>query len=190
MRNDVTVSWRDYLEVPNRERHWLEITIPKSHGFLVGTFYRPPNSFDYHDKDFMTRLDGIMDNTTAQGNEVLVLGDFNCNFLFSISLCTAPECKQLKTLFNSLQLKQLIKEPTSISQDSCKLIDLIATNGPQNFSSSGEISANLSDNEIIYGVRKLNWKKVPAQIKTLRNWANYVQGKFCEELRALICFLQ
>ena len=73
-----------------------------------------------------------------------------------------PECKQLKALFKTLQFKELIKEPTRIASNASTLIDLIATNNPQNISDSGVIRASLSDHEMIYCIRKLNWKKAPA----------------------------
>ena len=47
----------------------------------MGTFYRPPNSSKYHDNDFLARLDNSFDNVVSEGTEVLMLGDFNCDFL-------------------------------------------------------------------------------------------------------------
>ena len=72
---------RSYLEDPKVEGFWLEISSPKTCGFLMGTFYRPPNSSKYHDNDFLARLDNSFDNVVSEGTEVLMLGDFNCDFL-------------------------------------------------------------------------------------------------------------
>ena len=52
-KNDLLVSRRSYLGVPDVEGLWLEIKMPNSRGFLVGTFYRPPSSSKYHDKYFI-----------------------------------------------------------------------------------------------------------------------------------------
>ena len=95
------------------------------------------------------------------------------------------ECKQLKSLFKSLNLKQLINSPTRISKDSKSLIDLIAVNYPQNICDSGVVLTNLSDHELVYCVRKLNWRKAPAQIKTFRNYANYNPSDFRRDLEGV-----
>ena len=98
---------------------------------------------------------------------------------------TIAECKQLKALFWTLYFKQLINEPTRITKDSDTLINLIATNNPQYISDSGVISTSLSDHEMVYCVRKLNWKKAPSQTKMFRSYANYNPAKFCEDLKGV-----
>ena len=60
-RNDISVIRRTDLEIEGVEGLWLEIILPKSRGFLVGTFYRPPDSSKYHDKDFLPKLDSVLD---------------------------------------------------------------------------------------------------------------------------------
>ena len=78
---------------------------------------------------------------------------------------------------------QLIKKPTRITQESSTLMDLIASNNPQNMSRFGVISSGLIDHDMINCVRKLNWRKAPAQVKTFRNYANYNLVEFCEDLK-------
>ena len=175
-RNDLVVTRRDDLEVDSVEGLWLEIAMPKSRGFLVGYFYRPDRSSKYYDENFMVKLNSILDTATADGKEILLFGDFNCCFMSAHR--NNSECKQLISLFKSLNLKQLINSPTRISKDSKSLIDLIAVNYPQNICDSGVVSTNLSDHELVYCVRKLNWRKAPAQIKTFRNYANYNPSDF------------
>ena len=159
------------------------IHIPKSRIFLLGTFYRPPNSSNYYDKDFVLKLDNILDGAVSLGQQVIVLGDLNADF--SAKRASIHECKLLKAFFKTWQFKQLIKEPTRIASNASTLIDLIATNNPQNIRDSGVISASLRDHEMIYCVRKLNWKKAQAQMKTFRNYANYDPVNFCEDLEGV-----
>ena len=64
-RNDISVIRRTDLEIEGVEGLWLEIILPKSQGFLVGTFYRPPDSSKYHDKDFLPKLDSVLDAATV-----------------------------------------------------------------------------------------------------------------------------
>jgi hypothetical protein len=54
-----------------------------------------------------------------------------------------------------------------------------------NISDSGVITTNLSDHEMTFCVRKMYWKKAPAQIKTFWNYANYDHNAFCGELSSI-----
>ncbi|XP_048582992.1 uncharacterized protein LOC5512908 isoform X1 [Nematostella vectensis] len=180
-REDMSVTRRDYLEVTSAEVLWLESTLPKSRSFLVGTVYRPDWTSNYYDGDFMVKLNYMLDSVSAQGQEVILCGDFNCCLLSSKR--NDPDCRQLKSIFSCLDFKQLITKPTRIIKDSKSLVDLIAVNCPMNIRDSGVISSHLSDHELVYCVRKLYWKWAPAQTKTFRNYANYDSRKFCEDLK-------
>ena len=110
---------------------WLEIYLPKSCGFLVGTFYRPPHSSNHHNKDFMFKLNNSLDIASAQGKEVLITGDLNVDLLAKRAVI--PECKQLRSLLKCLQFKQVIDKPTRIAPNSLTLLDIIATNRPHEY---------------------------------------------------------
>ena len=58
----------------------------------------------------------------AQGEELILVGDFNCCLMSSTRNNT--DCQQLKSLFRYSDLKQLITSPTRISKDSKSLVDL------------------------------------------------------------------
>ena len=128
VRSDLSVARRCDLEDTAMEGLWLEILLPKSRGFLLGTFYRPANSSHFYDQDFMLKLDNMLDIAGVQGQEMIVLGDFNCNF--NVKKDNIAECKQLKLTFKTHHLTQLIKEPTRVTIDSSTLLDLIASNNP------------------------------------------------------------
>ena len=72
--------------------------LPKSRGFLVRTFYRPPNSSSNYDKDFMLKLHDNLDIASAQGKEVLIRGDLNAVLL--AKKYVIPKCKQLRPVSN------------------------------------------------------------------------------------------
>lgn len=38
---------------------------------------------------------------------------------------------------------------------------------------------------MVYCIRKLNWMKVPTDVKVFRNYAKYDSSKLCEELRGV-----
>ena len=96
-----------------------------------------------------------------------------------------PDCRRLKSLFSCFDFKQIITEPTRITKDTKSLIDLIAVNCPVNIRDSGVISSHLSDHELVYCVRKINWKRAPSQIKTFRNYAKYDSKRFSEDLEGV-----
>lgn len=137
---------RDDLELDTVEGMWLEIAVPKSRSFLVGNFYRPDRTLSYFDKDIMVKPNGILETASTKGKEKLLFGDFNCCFMPSHR--NYSDCKQLKSLLRSLNIKQLIDQPTRITKNSKSLIDLVAVNCPQNVCESEVVSAHL---------RTMNW---------------------------------
>ena len=109
------VSRRQDLELSSVEALWLEVSLPNSRGFLVGTFYRPDRTSKYYDQEFMTKLNIMLDLVLAQGKEVILTGDFNCCFMSNSR--NNSDCNQLKSLFRYSDLKQLIAQPTRITKD-------------------------------------------------------------------------
>ena len=98
---------------------------------------------------------------------------------------TESDCKQLKALLRHENLTQLINQPTRITQDSKTLLDIIITNSPHNIRESGVLSLSLSDHDMVFCIRKLNWMKAPPETKIFRNYAKYDPAKFCEDLRGV-----
>ena len=126
VHDDLVATRGDDLELDTVEGMWLEIAIPKSRSFLVGNFYRPDRSSPYYDKDFKWYLRHCF----SGGQRDAPFGDFNCCFMSSHR--NGPDCKQLKSLFRSLNIRLLIDQPTRITKNSKSLIDLVAVNFPQN----------------------------------------------------------
>ena len=123
-----------------------------------------------------------MDTATADGKEIILLGDLNYDFLRSTSGSDTCSSKQLKLLFRLLNFKQCIVDATRIAQRSASLLDIVVTNTPNNFSCTGVISTGLSDHELVYCVRKINCKKFSVQTKLFRNYAKYNSEAFCSDL--------
>ena len=183
VKTDLLVTRRFDLESPNIEGLWLEVSFPKSKSFLVGTFYRPLNSSNYANSDFMDNFESMLEkgSTTASEQEVIVMGDFNCDYWANRS--RIPECKKLKNIFKFLQFSQLMKKPTRTVQDSGTVLDLVSTNYPKNINNSGMIATGLSDHDLVFCVRKINSTESPPEIRTFRNYAKFDREKFKHELR-------
>ena len=65
------------------------------------------------------------------------------------------------------------------------LLTSFAVSHPQNIRHHGAITSHLSDHELVYCVRKINWRKAPSQIKIFRNYANYDPCNVCADLRGV-----
>lgn len=107
----------------------------------------------------MSVFSDTIESLSVENKEVLVLGDFNRDF--AAKKTTQPKCKQMKCLFKFLSFSQLINSPTRIGSESSTLVDLIATNNPQNIRSSGVLSSGLSDHELIYCVSEIKLDALP-----------------------------
>ena len=56
--------------------------MPKSKSILFGTFYRPPSeSVGQPDLDYMDRFYNSLECVAAEGKEIIVNWDFNCDYL-------------------------------------------------------------------------------------------------------------
>ena len=59
------------------------------------------------------------------------------------------------------------------------------TNSPHNIRECGVLSLSLSDYDMVFCIRKLNWMKAVPETKIFRNYAKYDPAKFCEDLRGV-----
>ena len=122
----------------------------------------------------------MLDLAAEGGREVIITGDFNCDFLSARA--ASSYCKQLKSILRAQYFTQLIEAAIRLTEYSSTLLDIIATNFPRNISRSGVLSAGLSDHDMVFSIRKINWKRSSEQIRTVRNNAKYDPTKFCEDL--------
>ena len=72
--------------------------------------YRPPDSSAYLYKDFNSALEKMLTTVNKNCLETLLLGDINVNYLQKTSH------KDLKNIFSSHGLKQLVKQPTRVKK--------------------------------------------------------------------------
>ena len=169
---------RHDLEWNDLECIWIEIIFPKTKGFLVGVIYKPPDSSNHLSENFEEKLNEMLETVMAENKECILMGDMNCNYL------ERSEHKEVKSIISNNGLKQLIKSPTRITNNSKTLIDVIYSNEPEKINSIKVIPADLSDHELLGCVRKLHSiKHSPKQIKC-RNYTNYDPKLFCEDLES------
>jgi exonuclease III len=120
----------------------IEISKPRSRPFLVGTWYRPPNS----PRELLNLFENTIDRIDAENSELYFLGDLNCNLTAQISDANTSD---LLNILDTYGLTQLISEPTRITPVSQTLIDLCITNYPEKVASSGVLSLGISDHSLV-----------------------------------------
>ena len=174
IHNSLNYHIRNDLMNDNLEILIIEISKPRSKPFLVGTWYRPPNS----SRDLMNLFENTIERIDAENCELYLVGDINCNLL---SQDYDTYTSDLVNIFEIYDLTQMITEPTRITPVSQTLIDLCITNYPEKISSSGVLPLGISDHSLIYIVRKISYPKTAA--KTIRRIFN--SSDFLEDLSHL-----
>ena len=166
LRADLTPSDSEYI--------WIEITQPKCKPLLVASIYKPPDSSVSH---LINSLNRNFNDISDRYNTVL-LGDFNVDQL--------SRNNQNKLMLGSFaienDLKQLIKTPTRVTQNSKTLIDLIYVSDSHRFIQSGVIFSTLSDHSLTYCVMKCGVPKQPPRKFEYRSFKSYNKESFVRDL--------
>ena len=146
------LNWirRSDLELEGIECIWIELIIKKSSNILVSSFYRPPESSEYLPKNFNSLFSDMLMKVSIENKESVILRDINADYL---------DKKKNIDLKNTLTIngyKQVITKATCVTKDSSTLLDIIASNKPNNISHSGTIPASLSDHDMVVNYIILN----------------------------------
>ena len=153
----------------------FEILLPKAKGILFRTLYRPPSK-----TDFMNPSRDVLESASAENKELIVKGDFNCDFF--VKSCS-KETKELQEIFRNFGLTQLIDKVTKTAKESSTLLDLLASNSLGNITFTNVVASSLSDHDMLIALRKINACKLPPRTTECRNFAKYNRSAFCDDLR-------
>ena len=148
------------------EQLWIEIKEPNARNKIFGLVYRPPSGkAEICLEAVRENLNTIQDTRNC---EITVMGDLNINYK---TRNTAP-FKMLKEIERDFGLKQLIVDPTRVTQYSTTLIDLMLTDC-DHVSSSGVLDLSISDHLPIFYVRKKTREHNPKKIIHGRSYKKY-----------------
>ena len=162
------------LDIPenNMEAIWME-AVMMSQKIVIACIYRPPK-----DKAFISNFRKIAEKFCHRSN-VLLLGDFN------IDLSADQESQQtrhFKQTLYELNLTNVIKNYTRVTDRSKTLIDLALTIDTSKVSKCGTFPIGLSDHDLIYTVININREKTPPRLIEVRNYKDVDEAKLREDL--------
>ncbi|CAB4018277.1 Hypothetical predicted protein, partial [Paramuricea clavata] len=126
-----------YISETNFHQLWIKLQHKKSKSLLVCVSYRPPdNPLDCFEKYFKPNYVRAL----TMGKLIILLGDLNCDMLKP----TPGSASLIKTT-KELNLNQLIKSPTRITESSQTLVDVIFVSSPRLVVNGGVIETCISD---------------------------------------------
>ena len=111
------------LEDYTTEAIWIELHLKKC-VILLCNIYRPPKA----DTSTLESLCDMIERASAEGKEVVLMGDMNCNWMSPNRLTDG-----LHLVTEENNLKQLIAVPTRTTENSQTLIDLLFSSNPDGF---------------------------------------------------------
>ena len=157
----------------NFQQLWIKVQVRHCKSILICTVYRPPSTtLAFSDSLSRSLLDMLL-----YGNDIIILGDLNCNILED-----TVDSRTLKELCASFNLTQLVREPTRITETKRSLIDVIMTTDPTLTESCSVITSSISDHNLVKVTLRISRPKVKAKYVTTRSYAGYVPDSFCEDL--------
>ena len=156
---------KDMYEISESGFHqlWIQIQLKKLRSVLLFVAYRPEYC------PLPCFVNNFMDKYTQAltfGKDILVAGDLNCDMLKPHS----PEANALLDLCNSVNLTQLIKEPTQVTENSSTLIDVIMTSSNNIVEDSGVVVSHISEHFLVYTSLKLKLPKSPSGSVNIRSY--------------------
>lgn len=146
------------------ESLWIKVSVLNKNPIFIGTMYRPPSA----DATYFDKMLDDIEFVTCDSHFVL-LGDLNFDYVYNCSLSTNP-VHYIEELFSC---KQLITEPTRVTDSTATLLDVVLSDIPKAHSSSGVIKINLSDHYMIYTVFDFKLVRGPPKIVTTRSYKSF-----------------
>lgn len=152
---------------------FVKIHFHENKYLTIGSIYRPPSS---PVESFNCMISTI--NSIPFRNELLLLGDFNKNYLHR-------SCSKEKNMFNDINLTQLITEPTRITPSTQSLLDWILVSHPNRILKSGVLSDCFSDHSVIYCIWKIKLPKSPPRLIKIRQYKKLNLNAFVSDMIAI-----
>lgn len=159
-----------HISESNFHQLWLQLQHNKCKSVVICVTYRPPDCpvacfEDFFKSSYIEAL--------ALNKPIVVFGDLNCN-----TLKDCPESRALAEVSKELNLTQMIKTPTRITDTCQSLIDVILSSSHD----SGVINTAISDHLPVFAALQLKLPKPPPCYITVRTYKTYEPAVFTADL--------
>ena len=142
IRENIPFTVKNELAADKEEVLWVEINRPKCKPLLIAAAYKPP---DVKEANFLESVSNSFARIDLNRSGLVLMGEFNID-----QLGKSSASRLLKSFAVLNDLKQLINEPTRITEYSKTLIDLIFTNRDHKIVQSGIINTTLNDHCLFF----------------------------------------
>ena len=138
------------MSTENIESSWVEVNRLKSNKLFVGCVYRPPNACS---DTFIDLLNDSLSKLPV-GSQIVLLGDFNIDFLAQNNGASFKLKRQLRQFAIANDQEQLINSPTRIFEQTRTAIDLVFVTNTHRIVESGVLHSAISDHSFVYCTMK------------------------------------
>ena len=121
-------------------------------------------------------------NAPQRCDSLAILGDLNCDISHPDK--GSREGRTLVDLMNEYNMTNLFREPTRVTATSSTLIDVILTNRPRSFLTSGTFDLGLIDHHLDYAVSRSHRPRTFPITGERRTVKNYDPERFCDDLHS------
>ena len=119
-----------------------------------------------------------MENIWTKFSNIVLLGDFNTNLLQDERGDTSYEENKMIGILEQFNMKSVVKGPTTITNHSKTLIDLIVTNRKDLVKQKGTCPLGFSDHGMIYETLSASILRDQPKIITIRNFNKFNERNF------------
>lgn len=134
----------------NFQQLWLKVQCKKLKSFLLCTVYKTSKS----PISFLEDLENVFVDSLLTGMEVIIIGDLKCNLQGNCS-----DSRALSNFCSTLNLTELVKEPTRVTERSQTLIDIALTTNENIITACEVKSLTISDHSLVCVTLKLKAHK-------------------------------
>lgn len=150
------------------EHIWISFKL-NNYDFICGTLYRPPRN-----NILIADLEDCLAAVFPKSDKIIVLGDININLINK----TSTECKTFNGLLEQFNLKQIVNEPTRITDTTQSLIDVICINKDITVNNCDIVDLDISDHFLVTCELNIEISKAPPKFIKIRKLSDIDLNSF------------
>lgn len=166
----------DYITNNQLEQLWITIKANKRR-IAVGVIYKAPLT----SISCFQELESVLSNICLEHESIILMGDTNVDFLKPY-----PQTNVLKSILESFNLKQIVNQPTRITDSSATLIDIICVSNDTTVNKCGTLDLlDMTDHRMVFCEIMDPVNKLPLKTITYRNFKYFDLTKFSQDAQSI-----